>query len=45
MIRFAILQVHFGCLLVNRLQGSQNGCGEPTAIAKPRDICDFRLEW
>ena len=45
MIRFAILQVHFGCLLVNGLQGSQNGCGEPIAITKPRDICDFTLEW
>ena len=44
MIRFALLQVHFDCLLLNGSQGSQNGHVELTATTKPRDICDSRLE-
>ena len=40
MIRFALLQVHFDCLLLNGSQGSQDGHVELTVINHPRDIRD-----
>ena len=45
MIRFVLLQVHLHCLLLNGLQGSQNGHVALTAVTNPRDIRDSRLEW